>query len=212
MRRSFSLQIVAALFVLAIVLTTLAYSRQASETTTKPEHPIAQKVPVNGISNFGQVTPRLFRGAEPSPEGIETLKKMGVDIVVDLRGVASPQEAAEAAKLGMQYVSIPSHCPYPKDEPFARFLAVVRANPEKKVFVHCRLGVDRTGMAVASYRMAVEGWDAKEALNEMNEFGFRGVHHAMCPGLKEYELDFPKRLKSNAAFEKVRPPEGGAAQ
>lgn len=212
MRRSSYLQIVAAFFVLAIVLTTLAYSRQASEPANNSKHPIAEKLPARGIPNFGQVSPTLFRGAQPSPEGIETLKKMGVDIVVDLRGVPSSEEAAKAAKLGMQYVSIPSHCPFPTDAPWARFLAVIRENPQKKVFVHCRLGEDRTGMAVASYRMAVEGWNAKEALNEMNAFGFRGVHHAMCPGLEDYELDFPKRLKSNAAFEKVRPPEGGPVQ
>jgi len=50
---------------------------------------------------------------------------------------------------GMQYVAIPWHCPFPRDETFARFLRLMRDNPNKKVFVHCRLGDDRTGMMIA---------------------------------------------------------------
>ena len=122
---------------------------------------------------------------------------MGINLVVDLRGGASKEEEETAKKLGMQYVSIPSHCPFPKDETFAKFLRVVRENPAKKMFVHCQLGVDRTGMAVASYRMAEEGWSADEAMKEMKAFGFNGVHHAMCPGLADYEESFPERLKSS---------------
>jgi protein-tyrosine phosphatase len=153
-----------------------------------------------GIANFGQVTPNLYRGAEPNEEGIAALKKMGVDVVVDLRGGRSTKEETAVTELGMQYVSIPSHCPFPKDEPWARFLEVIRENQGKKIFVHCRLGDDRTGMAVAAYRMAEEGWSADEAMKEMKAFGFSAVHHVICPGLEEYEEKFPERLKKSAAF------------
>jgi len=156
-----------------------------------------------GIPNFGHVTPNLYRGAQPNAEGIAALKKMGVDLVVDLRGGRSAQEEVAVTKLGMQYVSIPSHCPFPKDEPWAKFLKVIEQNPGKKIFVHCRLGDDRTGMAVASYRIAEEGWSADEALKEMKAFGFSTVHHAMCPGLEEYEEKFPERVKKSPAFREL---------
>ena len=158
-------------------------------------HSIGTRVKTKGIPNFGEVTPNLYRGAQPTEEGLQALKDMGINLVVDLRGGASKEEEETAKKLGMQYVSIPSHCPFPKDEPFAKFLRVLRENPGKKAFVHCRLGADRTGMAVASYRMAEEGWSADEAMKEMKAFGFNGVHHAMCPGLADYEESFPERLK-----------------
>jgi protein-tyrosine phosphatase len=64
----------------------------------------------------------------------------------------------------MQYVSIPWHPDSPSDENIARFLKVIEENPDKKVFVHCHAGVDRTGMAIASYRMAKEGWSPDEAM------------------------------------------------
>jgi protein tyrosine/serine phosphatase len=101
-------------------------------------------------------------------------------------------------KLGMDFVSIPWHCLFPKDETFVRFLKVVRDNPKKKIFVHCRYGDDRTGMAIAAYRMAVQGWTAAEARNEMNKFGF---HKVVCASLSGYQKSFPQHLKKNPAFQ-----------
>lgn len=158
------------------------------------------RLKAKGIPNFAEVTPNLYRGAQPTHEGFEALQKLGINIVVDLRGTASKDEESAVTKLGMQYISIPSHCPYPKDDPFAKFLRVIRDNQGKKVFVHCRLGDDRTGMAVAAYRMADEGWSADEAMSEMTAFGFSSSHHAICPGLAAYEKSFPKHLQTNPAF------------
>ena len=163
------------------------------------------RLKVKGIPNFGEITPNLYRGAQPSPEGLEALKNLGVNLVVDMRGEQNKDEEAAVTKLGMQYISIPSHCPFPKDEPFAKFLRVIRENPAKKAFVHCRLGDDRTGMAVAAYRMAEEGWSADEAMKEMRTFGFSAVHRAMCPGLADYEESFPQRLKTSRAFKELQP-------
>ena len=106
-------------------------------------------------------------------DGLEALKKMGVGVVIDMRGTKSSHEQLAVRKLGMEYIAIPWHCPFPSDAIFARFLKVIHEHPKKKVFVHCRLGDDRTGMAVAAYRMANEGWSADDALKEMEEFGFR---------------------------------------
>jgi tyrosine-protein phosphatase SIW14 len=164
-----------------------------------------------GLPNFAEVTPKLFRGGQPGVDGLEALKKMGVQIVIDMRGSRSSHEKEVVTRLGMQYVSIPWHCPFPKDKAFARFLHVIHDNRDKKVFVHCRLGDDRTGMAIASYRMAVQGWSADDALKEMELFGFTGIHHAICPGLAKYEKNFPKELKTNAAFADLPPPASDTA-
>jgi protein tyrosine/serine phosphatase len=157
-----------------------------------------------GLPNFGEVTPNLYRGGQPGADGLKALKKMGVSIVVDMRGSKSKHEQAAVEELGLEYVSIPWHCPFPSDEPFVKFLKVVEQNPGRKIFVHCRLGDDRTGMAIASYRMAEEGWSADEAMKEMELFGFRGAHHVICPALSHYEKEFPKHLKTNPAFKELQ--------
>jgi tyrosine-protein phosphatase SIW14 len=156
-----------------------------------------------GLPNFGEVTPNLYRGGQPGADGLKTLKKMGVSIVIDMRGGHSEHEQKAVEQLRMEYVSIPWHCPFPSDEPFVKFLKVIEENSGKKVFIHCRLGDDRTGMAIASYRMAEQGWSADEAMKEMELFGFRGFHRAICPALAHYEKEFPNHLKTNPAFKEL---------
>lgn len=75
---------------------------------------------------------------------------MGIKIVVDVRGTKRDAEGKKVRKLGMEYVSSPWHCPFPRDEVRARFLKLLRDDPGKKVFVHCRLGDYRDGMMIAS--------------------------------------------------------------
>jgi len=105
-----------------------------------------------GHHHFGEVTPHLYRGGLLRGDGLKALKRLGINIVVDTHANDTSEER-DARSLGMKYVAIPWHCPWPKDEVFAKFLKVLHENKGKKVFVHCRLGDDRTGMMVAAYRM-----------------------------------------------------------
>lgn len=206
MARTFrSLRVLATALLLAITMCTGQEPQQQSASlASQPARPFGLKRKLKGIGNFGEVTPTLFRGAQPTHEGFEALAKMGIEIIVDGRGNRTSSEGKEVGKLGMQYVAIPWHCPSPNDDVFVRFLKVFQENPNKKVFVHCRLGEDRTGMMVAAYRMAAQGWTADEAMQEMHLFGFSGFHHVLCPGLASYERSFPEHLKSNPAFEGLR--------
>jgi tyrosine-protein phosphatase SIW14 len=200
--------LLAAVTILAIVSLVAARAGKAQvegPEKASPLHSIGTRLNGKGIPNFGQVSANLYRGGQPSADGLASLRRLGVDVVVDLRGSASDVEKAAVTKLGMRYISIPSHCPFPTDRPWATFLKVMRENRDKKVFVHCRLGDDRTGLAVASYRISEEGWSADEALNEMKVFGFTGVHHAICPGLSDYVKGLPERLKNDGAFRELPP-------
>lgn len=175
----------------------------ASSASLAAPHAFAKKKTVAGVKNFGEISPELFRGAQPTREGFEQLQQMGVGIVVDLRDDGG-KERAEVTKLGMQYVQIPWHCYDPLDASVAQFLTLVRDNPGKKVFVHCRLGTDRTGMMVAAYRMSRQGWSAQEARKEMEAFGYSFEHHVICPGLGHYEKEFPHEYSTSPAFDKLR--------
>ena len=178
-------------------------SARPQTATINPQHSAPPRLRLKGVPNFGQVTPKLYRGGQPSKQGFENLAKQGIDIVVDVRG-SGEGERKEVTKLGMQYVPIPWHCYNKRDAVFARFLMLLRENPDKKVFVHCHLGEDRTGMMIAAYRMAEEGWTAAEARNEMEKFGFAGWHHLTCPGLASYEAHFPLWFQTSPAFQILR--------
>lgn len=185
---------------------TTANAHHSVNVATSPaetKHSIARKVTFKGVPDFGEVTPTLYRGAQPTKEGFRNLAKMGINIVVDLRG-SRESERQLVTQLGMQYVAIPWRCFHPKDAPFAQFLTLVRENPGKKVFVHCRVGDDRTGMDIAAYRMAEQGWTPEEARKEMEAYGVTWFHRMICPGLSSYEKKFPERFMSSPAFKNLR--------
>lgn len=198
-----STRAVAILLVIFGIALAAAQETSSKKSASQAKHSMARLVEMPDLHNLAEVTPNLYRGAQPSPEGLQKLTNMGINIVVDLRGDRAG-ERAQVEKLGMTYVAIPWHCPFPKDEVFAKFISLTRANPKKKIFVHCRLGDDRAGMTIASYRMAEQGWSAEEAMNEMESFGFTRSHHFICPSLAGYEKDFPRRFKHDSAFKDLR--------
>lgn len=185
---------VAAVIAISGVLCASAPAQMQSGGAPKVHRTAAKKLKLPGVPNFGEVTPHLYRGAQPSPQGFQALAAMGIDIVVDARLSQKNSEKKIVTAAGMQYISIPWHCMFPKDKAMAQFLAVLRDNPKKKIFVHCRLGDDRTGMMVAAYRMAVDNWTPEEALNEMLQFG---MNRQICFPLLKYERKFPERLEKN---------------
>ena len=70
---------------------------------------------------------------------------------------------------------------------------VVRTNPQSKIFVHCHWGADRSGVMVATYRIAEEHWTVEQAVAEMHAFHL----HFWLPHLKHYVADFPNRLETS---------------
>jgi tyrosine-protein phosphatase SIW14 len=165
---------------------------------------MAERVQVTGVPNFGEVSPRIFRGGQPSFDGLEQLAKMGVNIIVNLRPGDHADEEREATRLGMQYVAIPWQCYHPSDTAIAEFLTVLHENPTKKIFVHCQHGSDRTGMSIAAHRMSDEGWSAEDAQKEMKAFGFNRSHRLACHGLSDYEKNFPEQFRTSPEFENLR--------
>ena len=185
-------------------LFSIAYDTTNSSAGPVPpvptERTIARKLPAEGVPNLGEVSPTLYRGAQPTQRGFQKLAEMGITIVVDLRVRRRKIERQQVNKLGMRFVTIPWNCFHPKDADIAQFLKLLRDNRGKKVFVHCQTGLDRTGMMIAAYRMAEQGWTAEEAMKEMKAYGFNAWHRMICPGLSSYEATFPKRFEENPAF------------
>jgi len=135
--------------------------------TSAPEH-------VPDVQAYAKVSDVLCRGAQPSQEGFAELRRRGVRTVISLR--VFDQDRALLSGLGLRYRHISFKVFHPEDEDVLAFLKIVTDPANRPVFVHCRDGVDRTGMMVAVYRIIVQGWSKANAVSEMRRMGFREIN------------------------------------
>jgi tyrosine-protein phosphatase SIW14 len=179
--------------------------RHDATRPTPKEIAAAEKREVAGIKDFGKITEFMYRGAQPTTEGIDELKKLGIGTIVDLRGERRglmKKERAHAEELGMRLVNIPGYgWASPKDEQVAEFFALVNEKPRRKMFLHCWLGGDRDGLFIAAYRIAFDGWTAEQALQEMRAFHFNEFWH---PNMRTWVEKFPERLAKSAELAPYR--------
>jgi protein tyrosine/serine phosphatase len=142
----------------------------------------------NGILNFGKVNEHLYRGAEPDAVGVNSLKKLGVATVIDLRtrGEVQAAEATEAAAAGINYTNVPfKGLGGPADTDIARVLTIIDESPGP-VFVHCEHGCDRTGTVIACYRMAHDHWSRAAAQHEADYYGMSKLERGMREYVERY--------------------------
>jgi len=135
---------------------------------------------VPGLRNFGKVDDRLWRAAQPDTKDAEVFRKLegaGVKTVINLRH--DHDDFPGLAKTDIGYVHIPMRAWQPNDEDIVLFLASVRralADPQRSpVLVHCKEGKDRTGYAIAAYRIVEQQWDADSAIQEMFDFHYNAL-------------------------------------
>jgi tyrosine-protein phosphatase SIW14 len=170
-----------------------------ADAKPRPDHwatPIQRK----GLPNLYQVSPTLYRGAQPSALGMRQLKAMGIKTVVNLRSFNSDRD--KLGKTGLAYEHIYMKAWHPEREDIIRFLQITTDTNRTPVFVHCQHGADRTGLMCAVYRVAVCGWTKDEAIQEMTQGGFR--HHAIWANLVTFIRDLDiDAIKKEAGIETV---------
>jgi protein tyrosine/serine phosphatase len=144
------------------------------------------------LPNFHQVSPVLFRGAQPKEGGIRKLAELGVKTIVSLRGEDEESRAdeREARTAGLRYVRVPMNgLSRPTDEQVERVLGIINTPENQPVFVHCKHGSDRTGTVIAVYRISHDGWNARRALSEAKECGMNWIQFGMKDYISDYYRD-----------------------
>jgi len=161
----------------ALVLVSCATRPTTPSTHTWPQ-PCDDCVP--GLRNFAKVNDLLWRAAQPDTSDAEVFRKLersGVKTVINLRHDYDDFPALVTS--GLAYVHIPMRAWQPNDEDMVLFLASVRralADPQRSpVLVHCAEGKDRTGYAIAAYRIVEQQWDADSAIQEMFDFHYNSL-------------------------------------
>lgn len=170
-------------FVLSLLWTSVCLTGSLAVAADAPSQPT--------IKNFHQVNEFVYRGAQPKDAEFKQLAALGVKTVINLRSTDEhiEDEKKIVESLGMRYVSIPLHgYATPPDSHIRQALNEFQLaeSSGKPVFVHCRLGKDRTGTVVACYRMAHDNWKNDAALKEARGYGMNPLQRAM----RKYILAF----------------------
>jgi tyrosine-protein phosphatase SIW14 len=183
----------------------VALAACASRPTSQPARQWTQPCDecIQGVANFTKVTEKLWRGTQPDrndPEAFRRLEAAGVKTVINLRHDHDDFPLLRDTK--MHYVWIPMRAWYPETEELVLFLSALRrlfADPHLwPVYVHCAEGRDRTGYAIAAYRIIEEGWDADDAIQEMFDFRYNTVWFAnpsYLRSLKQQSVEIGARVK-----------------
>jgi protein tyrosine/serine phosphatase len=126
----------------------------------------ARHITLNGVPNLSQVTPNLFRSAQPTSAGFKALEnELNVQTVISLRDFHSDADLLTGTKIERQ--SVPMNAWHITSESVVAALKLVKAAEARgPVLLHCQHGADRTGVVVAMYRIIFQDWTKEQALDE----------------------------------------------
>lgn len=123
---------------------------------------------------FKQIDSDIYRGGAPTQEDLNILKHVyGVNRIISLDSKIADKIENLVKQLDMEHVVIPL-----SGEASLNYLDFLNNNivelltTNQPVYIHCRHGSDRTGLATAIYRIQEQGWPIKKALAEAKSLGF----------------------------------------
>lgn len=179
------------------MLSLLVSNERDTEAALASERQWAQRLEVPGVKNLHKVSEELYRGAQPSSEGMQQLKKLGIKTIVNLRSFHS--DRGEIGDTGLSYEHIYMKTWHAENEEAVRFLKILTDGERTPVFVHCQRGADRTGTMCAIYRIAVQGWSKEDAVEEMTKggFGFYSGWKNLINHIRELDIE---EIKSKAGL------------
>ena len=129
----------------------------------------------SSIRNFLRVNDQFCTGGQPRPEQLDTLKKEGVNAIINLRPPSehrAEEEETAAKGLGLRYFNIPVVFSDPKREQVDQFLQVTDDPANRPAFIHCASAV-RVGAFWMIRRVLRDGWTLPAAEAEAQKIGLK---------------------------------------
>ncbi|MBI3135278.1 MAG: tyrosine-protein phosphatase [Bacteroidetes bacterium] len=142
---------------------------------------LRQPIQLGKLENLHRVDSLLYRSEQPQANDFRLLEKTGIKTVIDLRNRFNDHH--ELKSTGLTEIHYPINSWKINYGDLLAVLKLIRA-AEKPVLIHCLHGADRTGCAVACYRMAFCNWSKEEAIREFLDPQF-GYHDGWFPRMRE---------------------------
>ncbi|WP_300732558.1 dual specificity protein phosphatase family protein [Pseudomonas sp.] len=174
---------------LCLTLFALITLPQAHADDLATSRPAQWAVPVQAQYNLYQMSPTLYRSALPDAAAEPLLKKLQITTVINFLPEA---DDAWLKTPGVKQVQLPYRTNHVDDaDVLAALRAIQTAQAQGPVLMHCKHGVDRTGLMAAMYRVVVQDWSKEEALKEMTG-GFGENSHFKDGAKYMMQADIPK--------------------
>ncbi len=150
------------------------------------------------VSAFNKKENRyLYRGARPDytkDDVLKEFKEKNIKLVIDFRNKkTSSKEDMDAEKEtfeknGITYINFPMESgDVPDETKYAEFQKIINEHKQKgSIFIHCKSGIDRTGVMSAMYQMKNNIKDKKQAYETMKDCGYNIYHQMKYKKLTEF--------------------------
>ena len=142
-----------------------------------------------GMLNALCAIPGVATGGQPSAAELMALAGAGFRTVLDTRLPEEPRgcdEAAAAARAGLEYIVLPVGNSAPDDDLFDRVREIMSDADRRPVLVHCASG-NRVGMALIPWLILDQGMEPGDAVSLAMRMGMRS------PQLAAYGLAYAQR-------------------
>jgi Tyrosine phosphatase family len=132
--------------------------------------------------NFFKVNDNIWRSGQPLSSDWADLYAQGIRRVLKLNEMSMGADS-ECIPIGMtlNVITIDDHVAQTKIDPSILIPIDALLTEKGPWLVHCTEGKDRTGIAIARYRVLHEGWSKDKAYGEWVQYGshfYRGLEDA----------------------------------
>ena len=143
----------------------------------------------NYPKNFHKINENLYRSGQPDEDEFKSLYSFNrIRSVLNLRENNSDKDEINAINRNwnnaVTLYEIPLDTGKISEDDLYKILTVIRDAP-KPLLIHCWHGSDRTGCAVAAYRIVFENWSVEDAISELMkpEYGHHKNIYTNIPAL-----------------------------
>ena len=149
-----------------------------------------QMVSLGKLNKLYKINDSVYRSEQPNSKEFHELENLGIKTIINLRRLKDDTRKAKGTNLILKH--IPLRAGELSEADLKETLRIIHSS-EKPLLIHCWHGSDRTGAVIAAYRMALENWEKKKAINEFMRPEF-GYHRKRYPNLRKLllELDVAK--------------------
>ena len=117
--------------------------------------------------NHHEIDEQLATGGHFVDDGLDQVRKNGVNVVIDLRDKPPEGQEEKLAESGIEWINVPVVWKDPRREDFERFVEVMDQHKEDHVLVQCQANYRASAMTYL-YRVLVSGVPEETARKDLN--------------------------------------------